>query len=225
MRLRIPKDKVTETAATVLSVCAAGLGLFLAPLLEDKNLAIKAVATVVSLVSLYWIFNLVRHHLSRMAHEDLLGVWYYVTIPDEGSVFKDGNFAAMEFSLDRNEDLTYDVTLYSSIGGLKRRGSERARGSATSKAIRYDPEQHTIDLVFQVEYFTPDGGNTTRRGRLFLKLTPSDHPTCKWELHGNWVSDLMRTDANGKPVRDISSGTMHAARPEAFLQLYGQDQA
>lgn len=187
-----------------MSAFASIATFYVSPLIEkaSDHSALKLIAVLVGIPGFYLVFRSVHGLLSQFRYREILGVWHYVTSSFEDLGFKDGNFARMRIYLNDDEELDYLVDLYENQEGLFSPGTSALRGTASSDSIRYSGAQKKLSILYHVQYAASASKNPDRYGRLFLSLTE------KKTLEGVWVSDLHR--------REISSGTMYAARPKAF---------
>lgn len=205
-------------AASLLSVLASVTSLIISPEIKGAPQSWQLIALAVASISFYVIFSSFFYMMERLRHRKLLGRWYYSTKPYDNSSYKDGNFAVMRFFLNEDLDVEYSVELYPTINGLKNFGSEPSRGGAVSKALHHNVKSGHIDLVFSVRYATDDAAGS-RDGRLSLQFKEGGI------LQGDWTSEVsVYDDGDVKTKRELSSGTMFAARPDRFFGLIEQVQ-
>ena len=203
------KDQVTATAATAMAAFTSTVTFFVTPYLDSASITLKGLATVVSAIGVYNLFKFIHRRLSLFRYRKLRGVWFYETEPYREVGYRDPNFARMEFTLDRNEDIQYRVELFKSLDALRTRSETGRVGTVHSLAFHYDVEGDFADLVYSVEYQT----GVNRKGRLHIDLLHDK------TLSGQWVSDIIKhgDDAESK-VREVSAGIMFAAREKDFFE-------
>ena len=188
-----------------MSVAASALSLFVAPMLESTDLKMKALAFLAASAGFFVVFLVTTRILALYRYRKLRGKWYYVTHPYEDAQYKDGNFAIMEFSVNRNFDIEYKVYLYYSVDSLKNQRSAKVKGKASSKALHYNLDKGEVHILFEVKYMTGDPTNINREGRLSLQLFSDG------SLAGDWTSEV-HIQEDGKTKRTSSSGKMRAFR-------------
>ncbi|MBO6717034.1 MAG: hypothetical protein JJ913_03650 [Rhizobiaceae bacterium] len=199
------RDRIASTAASLMSLAAAALSLFVVPLLEDANLALQILALLLSWVGFFAVFLATTHILARIRYRKLLGRWYYVTHPHPDSPHQDGNYAIMNFRMNRDYDIEYGVHLYDSLEALRSPATASMRGTASSNALHYAREAGKVYVLFEVKYMAGDPSNIRREGRLSLEFNSGD------TLEGDWTSEVYAMERS-KPVRAVSSGRMSAFR-------------
>ena len=203
------KDEVTATAATAMAAFTSTVTFFVTPFLGSASITLKGLATVVSAIGVYSLFKFIHRRLSLFRYRKLRGVWFYSTVPHKEVGYRDANFARMEFTLDRNEEIQYRVEMFDSLDALRTRNVTGRVGTAHSLAFHYDVEGKFADLVYIVEYQT----GVSRKGRLHIDLLHDE------TLGGQWVSDVVRHgDDPESKVREVSAGKMFAAREKDFFE-------
>lgn len=204
------RDQVTATAATVMSVITAAITLFVTPYLEDTNLLIKVLATIICAIGFYTVFKFVHRLLSKWRFRKILGgEWYYRSETFDGVPFKDGNIAIMRFKLNRDEDIEYDVDIYDRFYGSHERRKAAPRGHARSLAAHYDVANKEVNIVFFLTYI----GRDSRKGRLSLRLLDDDR------MVGEWASHIAERKPEGDGHQmELSAGRLFAAREPVFKQ-------
>ena len=205
-------NSINSIAASIMSLTAAVSAIYLGPWIEASAPSIKAISVIVASAGLFGVFRIFQSVLARRRFRKLLGTWYYSSVPYAGSSFKDANFALMTFFIDAEGGLAYKVETYPSRKGLEVPGSEMSRGMATSRACQYDDVKKSVDIVFAYKTNSIEAGGS-RDGRLSLRLVNAGH------LEGDWTSEVRFHEDGSEARREISTGWLVAARPEAFFQI------
>lgn len=208
------RNQVTSAAAAIMSSTAAVASFFVAPALESAGLSIQLAVAVIATAGFYAVFSIASRVLSVWRARRVLGRWFYVTKAYETSSFKDGNFAIMNFILNDDNDVEYQVELYKSFEDLNSKGRVQSRGAAISKACNYDAKTGAVDIVFSVRYTSDDASSGVRDGRLNLRFVKGGH------MEGDWTSEVVKHLDGGRRSRELSSGTMFAARPKKFVEMF-----
>ena len=211
-------NSINSLAASIMSITAAVFAIYLGPWIESASPSIKAIAVIISSVGMFGIFRGFQSFLSRRRYKDLLGTWYYSTVPYATSSFKDANFAVMDFFIGEDGYLAYKVETYPSRAGLETPGSERSRGQAVSRACRYNDVKKSVDIVFA---YTTSAGTSggSRDGRLSLRIVHAGH------IEGDWTSEVRFHQDGSEARREISTGWMVAARPKEFFKIIDAKEA
>ncbi|GEQ97806.1 hypothetical protein JCM17844_14430 [Iodidimonas gelatinilytica] len=216
--MTIAVKHVDTFAAFAMSLVATVTLMFVAPLLETLGVTGKILASLVSLISFYAVFALVRRLLLKLALKHILGDWMYVTYPhrtDEGedcdpakaNIDPDSlGFGYMRFSTDETGQIRYCVDLFNSFQSLcdyvyRDKGGEDAIGDAISLAAELNTNGQRIHLLYHARFI--EAAKRDRYGRLFLNVRRDGSMT------GTWSSDI-----DGAQI--LSVGQMRATRPERF---------
>lgn len=201
------KHGISSTAAWLMSLAAALATVFMPPIDQQASWLVKLLVTLVGAIGFFAVYETSRRLMLRRHYKRLLGKWYYASRPHAGVKFRDMNFAIMEFSLKPDGDLSYSVTLYPTIEGIRKPGSETSRGRATSLALHYDVAAKCVELAFEVEFVQQRAEDHKRKGRLSLHFVEGD--AC--ELEGEYISEVW-TMSGRTQKRTLSSGQMVATR-------------
>ncbi|QAY79297.1 hypothetical protein [Sphingosinicella sp. BN140058] len=200
----------------MMSLVAAITAVFSPFFASMDSIAEKLLLTALSAIGLYAVFSVTRRIMLWFRYRKILGKWYYATREHQSIKFVDRNVALMEFMLDRDGELAYQVHMYpdmdsleAGLSGAATPAASARRGTARSVASNYVPDDQEIHLVFEVTYTTGRPEDCDRRGLLTLKFQPDG------TLAGEYISRIWERKRAG-----LSAGLMFAARTPDRLRAH-----